>query len=139
MYRKILLPMDLGDEHGEVFDAAIPLLAPEGGALVILHVIEAISGLSPQESEEFYAPLRERAQEHFAEWSKELGKRGMTARCESRVGKRGPTVVRYAIEEECDLIVVTSRAADPERPGWGFGTTSHQVALMAPCSVLLVR
>lgn len=137
MYRRILLPLDLG-EHGDVFDAALSLLEASG-TLMLLHVIESVEGLGEGETEEFYAPLRARAEERLAAWAHDLEKRGAAVETELRTGKRGPVVVRYAIEERCDLIAIASRPADPERPGWGFGTTSHQVALMAPCSVLLVR
>lgn len=139
MYRRILLPLDLSREHGPVFDAAARLVAADAGVLLLLHVIEIIPGFREEEMEDFYAPLRARAQALLDEWSTALRARGLETRCDLRTGKRGPRIVRYAIEEACDLIVVASRTADPERPAWGVGTTSHQVALMAPCSVLLVR
>lgn len=137
MYRRILLPLDLG-EHDRVFDVALSLLE-ESGTLVLLHVIESVAGLGEGETEEFYAPLRLRAEERLAAWARELEKRGAAVETDLRTGKRGPAVVHCAIQARCDLIAIASRPADPERPGWGFGTTSHQVALMAPCSVLLVR
>ncbi len=139
MYQRILLPLDLSREHDAVFEAAARLVAPESGAILLLHVIEIIPGFRDEEMEDFYAPLRGRAQAMLDEWSEALRGRGLETRCDLRTGKRGPSIVRYATEEVCDLIAVASRAADPDRPGWGFGTTSHQIALMAPCSVLLVR
>lgn len=138
-YRRILLPLELSKDHGAVFDEAVRLVEPGVGVVLLLHVIESIAGLEEDELEDFYTPLRERAASLLAEWSAELAARGLTVQHAILMGKRGPTVVRHAIEEQCDLIVVASRAPDPERTGWGLGTTSHQVALMAPCSVLLVR
>jgi len=138
MYRRILLPLDLSAEHGPAFEAAGSLIE-ESGTLLLLHVIESVAGLADDETADFYAPLRSRAREQLADWARALEGHGARVQTELRTGKRGPAVVRYAVEERCDLIAITSRPADPERPGWGFGTTSHQVALMAPCSVLLVR
>lgn len=138
MYSRILIPLDLSEEHGPVFEVAVALLEASG-ALLLLHVIESVAGLDEVEMEGFYAPLRGRARERLASWANALEARGANVQTELRTGKRGSTIVRYAVEQRCDLIAVASRPADPERPGWGFGTTSHQIALMAPCSVLLVR
>ena len=65
--------------------------------------------------------------------------RGFSVRREIVFGKRAPEIVRYATDESCDLVVVTSHRIDPERPTGSLGTISHQVALVAPCPVLLVR
>ena len=138
MYRRILLPLDLSRDHDRVIDQVVSLLEVSAD-LLLLHVIEAIAGLGDEEAEAFYRPLRERAHARLAREVERLEGRGIHVRRELRTGKRGPTIVRCAIEERCDLIAVASRPADPDRPGWGFGTTSHQIALMAPCSVLLVR
>ena len=48
-------------------------------------------------------------------------------------------VSRFALEQGCDLIALASRPATPEQPVGGLGTISQQVALLAPCDVLLVR
>jgi len=139
MYRKILVPLDLSRDHRAVFEAAAELVEPKQGCLALLHVVELIEGLPDAETESFYASLRERGERKLARWSKDFEKRGIRFTTAVMLGKRGSTITRYAVEQQCDMIIVTSRPADPDRPGWGFGTTSHQVALMAPCSVLLVR
>ncbi len=138
-YRRVLLPLDLSAEHDAVFEAAAQQVVPHDGVVLLLHVIEAVAGFTGDEAEEFYAPLHARADRLLAEWSSKLEASGLAVDPEIRTGKRGPAVVQYAVEQRCDLIILRSHAPDPERERWGLGTTSHQVALMAPCSVLLVR
>lgn len=139
MYRNILLPLSLAPAPERVFEAALRLVEPEGGRLVLLHVIEGIRGLSEGEMEEFYATLRKRAEASLAEWKRSLESRGAAVESELRVGRRGVTIVECAVERGCDLILLASRAADPEQLGRSLGSTSHLVALAAPCSVLLLR
>lgn len=139
MYRDILLPLSLAPAHDRVFELALRLAEPGRARIRLLHVIETIPGLEEGELESFYASLRERAEQALEGWRSGLRAQGLEVETEIRFGKRGPTVVATAAEHRCDLIVLTSHAADPERPDWGFGSTSHGVALTAPCSVLLVR
>ena len=139
MYQKILLPLDLTPKHESVFAAASEMVDPEQGRLLLLHVIESVTGFTADEQEEFYAPLRARAESMLVEWTRQLEPQCPDVSWEIRTGKRGFEVVQVAMRERCDLVIATSRAPDPERPGYGLGTTSHQVALMAPCSVLLIR
>jgi hypothetical protein len=53
--------------------------------------------------------------------------------------RRDAEILRVAEQEESDLIVLAPHSIDPARPGGGLGTQSHQIALLAPCEVLLVR
>lgn len=139
VYRDLLLPLSLAPEHDRIFAIAVRLAEPGRARIRLLHVIETIPGLEEGELDAFYASLRERAERALAAWRSALGAQGLEVDTEIRFGKRGPTIVAAAVEHRCDLIVLTSHAADPERPDWGFGSTSHGVALTAPCSVLLVR
>lgn len=47
-------------------------------------------------------------------------------------------IVRYAREQECDLIVCGSRGAG-NLTGWLLGSVSRELVQRAPCSVLVVR
>lgn len=138
MYERIVLPLDLSEEHDAVLEAVLRL--GEGvKSVCLLHVVESIRGIPDVEVEGFYASLRPRAEANLAAAAARLKEAGLEAQTEIRTGPRGPTIVRYAIECGADLIILSSRATDPDRPGFGFGSTSHQVALAAPCSVLLIR
>jgi nucleotide-binding universal stress UspA family protein len=139
MFRNILLPLDLSPAHDRILDAAAELGTQHGAQLWLLHVIEIVPGLDEDEIGDFYAGLRERAQDLLEQHAKQLESRGLGVCQEIRVGKRGREILSYARDEGIDLIMLTSHAVNPDVPGWGVGTISHQVALAAPCSVLLIR
>ena len=138
MFRRILIPLDLSERHRRAVDVAAGLADPSG-TLTLLHVIAEIEGVRPEELGEFYDGLRARAAEVLKRPADELAARGLESRVEIIVGRRGFEILRIAEEEDHDLIVLASHHIDPARPGGGLGTLSHQVALLAPCDVLLVR
>jgi universal stress protein A len=139
MFRSILIPVDLSQKSGDAVRVASRLGDPTATTLHLLHVIETVEGVSYEEMEGFYATLRERAEQALNGWATELAGKGFTVRRELVFGKRAPEIVRLASNEGCDLIVLASHAVDPGLPGERFGTISHQVALLARCSVLLTR
>lgn len=137
MFRKILVPVDLSDRSEAAVREAAELAEPSSGSITLLHVIETIQDVLPGELEDFYRRLRDKAEEALRSWATELA--GLDVRREIVFGKRGLEIVRYAEEQQIDLIVLASHPFDPEHPHRGFGTVSHQVALLARCPVLLMR
>jgi nucleotide-binding universal stress UspA family protein len=138
VFRHVLLPVDLSDRSHSAVAAAAELAEP-GSVVVLLHVIETLSDVPFHDLSGFYGDLEKRAEQVLQKWAAELDERGFSVRREIVFGKRAPEIVRYATDESCDLVVVTSHRIDPERPTGSLGTISHQVALVAPCPVLLVR
>jgi hypothetical protein len=61
VFKKILLPVDLTDKHLPALDVAADLAKQSGGEVLLLHVIEVISGLSMEEERDFYGRLEKRA------------------------------------------------------------------------------
>src|SRR4051794_12630322 len=96
MYKKILLPIDLTDRHEQALVAAADLAERSGGEVLLLHVVEVISGLT--EEEEFYGRLERIARKHLSRLSERLAARRVAARVEVLVGHRGGEIVRYARE-----------------------------------------
>ncbi len=139
VFRRVLLPVDLSERSDLAVERASELAAQPGAAIILLHVVETIQDVPDQELEGFYGRLRDKAEKRLREWAHRLEAQGAEVRQEILFGRRGAQILRYAREQETDLIVLVSHALDPERAGGGFGTISHQVALLAPCSVLLVR
>jgi nucleotide-binding universal stress UspA family protein len=137
MYRNILVPIDLSEQNAPAVNAAREFARAGAATITLLHVIETIRDVPFEELDEFYASLRKKAEQAIERWAADL--RGLDVRREIVFGRRGVEIVRYADEHRSDLIVLTSHALEPERPGHGFGTVSQQVALFAPCPVLLVR
>jgi nucleotide-binding universal stress UspA family protein len=138
MFRRILVPLDLSERRSHGVEAAARLADPSA-LVTLVHVIAEIEGVAPEELEDFYAGLRARAEDVLQRRADELAKSGLDSRIEIVIGRRGAEILRVAEEGGHDLIVLASHRVDPARPGGGLGTLSHQVALLAPCDVLLVR
>ncbi len=138
MFKRILIPVDLTEKHQPVLDLAAQLAGP-GSEAVLLHVIEAIPGLSAEEVEDFYRRLEKSAREHLQRLGKYLSDRKVAWQSQVLVGARVREVVRYAAEVQADLVMVTAPRLDPDNPGAGWTSLSWKIGLVAPCPVLLVK
>jgi nucleotide-binding universal stress UspA family protein len=138
MFSRILVPIDLSERNSAAVMQAAEALA-SGGVVILLHVIEEIEEVPREEFDDFYGEFRQRAEQLLAELRGKLEPREIAVETQVRMGRRGAEIVRCSREEGCDLIVLRSHALDPEEPMRGIGTVSHQVALAAPCGVLLLR
>jgi nucleotide-binding universal stress UspA family protein len=139
MFRKILVPLDLTDKHHKALETAAGLVARGGGEVVLVHVIELILGLPPEEEKEFYDRLERAAQEHLQKYAALLRQREVAHRQEIFFGGRALEILRFAREINADLIVLTAPLAEPGKPDAGLGSLSYKVGVFAPCAVLLVR
>lgn len=54
-------------------------------------------------------------------------------------GRRAEEVVRFALQNQADLIVLRSHRYDPQTATFLVGTLSHQIAALAQCAALLVK
>jgi nucleotide-binding universal stress UspA family protein len=139
MFRRILLPVDLSDRHAAALKTAAELSYPGRGEVILLHVIETISGLDFEEERPFYQRLEAAARRDLQRLGQRLEERKVAWRMEIALGSRAQQEVRCARETGADLIVLTSPVPDGEHPMAGLGSLSFRVALAAPCPVLLVR
>ena len=139
MFRNILIPLGVSDEAQTAVGAAAALAQPDRPLITLLHVIETIQDLASEEIEDFYRIPRERAEATLERWSHHLEALGLVVRKEIVVGKRAPEIANLAEELGCDLIILRSHRIDPESPTEGIGTISHQVAILANCTVLLIK
>lgn len=140
MYDAILVPVDLSSANEAVFRRTRQLGAPDRTSILLLHVIETLQDDDPGEMDDFYDELRAEADEKLTAWAREIADDGFEVRAEITYGQRAPEITRVADEEGVDLIVQRSHTVDrDDDPDASVGTVSHQVAVFAPCSVLLVR
>ena len=139
MYRNILIPVDLSKKGAVAVAAATDVAVPKEASITLLHVIETLQDVEYDELESFYRRIKERAEKALGSWTDELSAKGFEAAAEIVFGRRGPEILRYADEQNVDLIVMTSYALDRANPAEGFGTLSHQLAALSRCTVLLVR
>jgi len=138
MYDTILIPVDLSSANAAVFDRARELGDPTRTHIILLHVIETLQDDEPGEMDDFYEELREEADAKMTAWASEIADDGFEVEATITYGKRGPQITSAAEEEDVDLIVQRSHVVTRDDET-NVGTVSHQVAIFAPCSVLLVR
>ena len=139
MYKNILVPTDLTDKSEPAIREALSIAIRSDGQLHLLHVLEKLGGEIDGELEAFYQKLAGQADETLTRWQQHFQSEFPDVPIEKviAVGKRAPEIIHCCEEERIDLIVMAARTVKPEQKS--FGTLSHQVALFAPVSVLMVR
>jgi nucleotide-binding universal stress UspA family protein len=139
MFRKLLLPVDLTDRHQQALDIAARLADESAGEVTLLHVVETIPGIWPQEEREFYSRIEQVARDHLAKLGRVLEERHVPRHEEIIFGNRAHEIVRYAMETGVELIVLSSHRVDLQNPGAGWGTMSYKVGILSQCPVLIVK
>ena len=149
MFRDVLVPVDLSEKNLRTVDVAAELLrhCGAGARVTLLHVIETIDHVPFEELEEFYATLQRKAEQGLLDLAGRFQGAGGSAgeaapeEVQRRVvfGHRARSIVDFAAEQGCDLIILSSHRVDPERRGEDWATLSHKVAILSPCPVLLVK
>ncbi len=139
MFTKILVPVDLTDSNRAAIEVASQLAAPDNGSVTLLHVIETIADAPFEDMKDFYQRLEEKARKAMVDLAAPLTVIGKQVDQQITYGVRTREIVGYAEEHDIDLIVLSSRQLDPERPEKTWTSISHQVAVLARCPVLLVK
>lgn len=137
-FRSILVPVDLTEKNVRAVGVAGELARQSGGVVTILHVIETLDAPF-EELEDFYQRLEETARTHMTELAAALRTAAVPHDYRIAYGKRAPEIVFYSQENDVDLIVITSHRVNPDDAMRGFMTISHQVAIAAPCAVLVLK
>ncbi|RMH22684.1 MAG: universal stress protein [Acidobacteria bacterium] len=140
MFQHILIPLDFTDKNDAALAIAERLAAPDASRVTLLHVIEPLAGPQDQEALDFYRKLEHRAQRQLERQQGLFARQGIACETAVRRGRRAEEIVRWAVEHDVDLIVLSSHPLDPQqRPSRPWPTISHQVAILSPKPVLLVR
>jgi universal stress protein A len=138
MFRTILVPVDLTEKNGRALAVAAELARQGDGAVTMLHVIETLDAPF-EELEDFYQRLEETARRRMSELGEPLRAAGVRHEYRIVYGKRAPEIVLYCRDHDVDLVVISSHRVDPENATRGFLTISHQVAIVAPAPVLVLK
>ena len=115
------------------------MAARDNARVTLLHVIESIEYASGSEIDDFYESLEAQALKRMEAAAEPLREEGVSVTCQIVYGRRGPQIVRYAIEQDVDLVVLSSHRVDLQQPARGWGTLSYQVSIACQCPVLLVK
>src|SRR5687767_8556126 len=107
MFKKILVPADLSNQHQQALDVVARLASEGDGEVTLRHVVEVIAGLWEEAEREFYDRVERMARDHRAKLGRYLEERHVPRREEVIFGQRAQEIVRYAIETGTDLIVLS--------------------------------
>ena len=143
-FKDVLVPTDFGSGSHVALSQALDNLEPEGGRVVVLHVldqrlIDPIQTLfSEHEKEELTDRLRHQANEQYAQLMAKIdtGK----AECELLLVEGVPfmKIVQFAHDLDVDVIVMLVRRGSAYVEQMLFGSTAERVLRLAPCPVLIV-
>lgn len=138
MFRKILVAVDGSRQSNAVLTIGADLAQRYGASLCLVHAFPHVSDLlgTPQ-------------YEHLLEARSTIGQQvlnstraqiGDTVPIETQLieGPPAPAILRVAVEEDCDLIVMGSRGHG-QLAGLLLGSVSSAVAQRAECPVLIVH
>lgn len=139
MFKKIVLPLDLTDKHDAVLRIAVDLAKQGGAEVMLLHVIELIAGLPPEEDQQFYNRLEKLARGVLPRWGKALDEHKIRWQLEVVFGNRAQETALFAARSKADLIILTAPRLDPSNPASGWASLSFKVSVLAECPVLLVK
>ena len=104
-----------------------------------MHVVEPVDEIEDEELKAFTEKLTEEAASKLRKRAEMFSDLQITVICENRVGKRNAEIVSYAGSEGVDLILLNSHIISPGDSGKQAFSLSYQVALLAPCAVLLLK
>ncbi len=139
MFKHILIPTDFTEKSLRAVEIAMQMAFQDMCKITLLHVIETIEGAEGDEFTEFYEKLRTHSQERLTELVKRFVSRDLLIQTEILYGNRANEIVRFAHENDIDLIVLSSHRIDATGEALGFGTISYKVGILAHCPVMMVK
>lgn len=142
MYKRILVPVDGSQQALLALDHAAHLQQANDAELYLLCVFKhhslfeaSLSMIRPKEVQIPDDALREYASE-VAEQALNAGAEKIRAFVKG--GRPSKAIVRFASENQVDLIVMGARGSSSDVDGYFLGSVSQRVASLATCPVLIV-
>lgn len=139
MFRRVLVPVDLGKKAHRAVQAAARLASTSKAQTTLLHVIERVDAGAPGAFAGFYRKLERIARDRLRELAAPLKKRGLRVRTQVLYGKPVNEILRFAEEGHADLIVMSSHRLRLRHPGENWGTISYKVGVLSRGPVLLIK
>jgi nucleotide-binding universal stress UspA family protein len=139
MFKRILVPLDLSRHNARALRTAAELARQSRGRVALLHVIARVEHVPLDELRDFYRTLERVARRKLDAAGRRLARRGVEARVAIVIGAPPHEILRYAVAQRIDLIVMASHRVNPARRSEGWGSTSYKVGILCQCPVLLVK
>jgi universal stress protein A len=137
-YKHLLVPLDFTSKHDAVLSSASEMAKANDASVTLIHVIEPIEPLDDSAIDSFTEQLVREAEKQLTERAHRLRDEGVNVNIENRIGKRAKEIVAFAADEGVDMILLNSHTITPESSDRSI-SLSYQVALLAPCAVLLLK
>ena len=139
MFKRILLPLDRSDHHVPALQNAAELANQGTGQIWLVHVIEVIPGPAMDQERTFYNRLERSARKHLDRLAAGLAAQNIPWHAKVIYGNRAAEIARFAADNQCDLMILTSPRLGPRRPRLQVGEPELQDERPIPCPVLLVK
>ena len=143
-FKRIICPTDFSEPACKAIKAAGELAEKFSAELILVHVVGAIpaldtpTGMVGFDVSAYQKELTDSAEKSLQERIDKHIPETVSARTLVVHGEAAHEIVRAAIEEECDLIVMSTHGAT----GWReriFGSVTEKVVRHAECPVLTVH
>jgi universal stress protein A len=139
MFKHLLVPLDFTQSNESALSVALQLAQQNDSRVILLHVIETIDHVPEAELKSFYETLEQSARENLVGAAERFESEQVPVAREIVFGRRGPEIVRCAVQQDVELVVMSSHRIDAANGTAGWATLSYQVAAVCPCPVLLVK
>jgi universal stress protein A len=140
MFKHILVPTDLTKKSEKALDIAVKFASfDELNKITLLHVIETIEDADDREFAEFYEKLKNRAQVTINKMIEQYTNDKIIFDGNIIMGNRVREIVRYAHENNADLIILSSHKINDSDVAQGWATISYRVGILAHCPVMMVK
>ena len=139
VYKHLLVPVDFTDSNQAALEVTAQLARPDETEVTLIHVIDTIDYVADEEIEQFYRMLTQRAKVKLDQMAERFRTANIKVQGKVIMGKRARGVVTYVMQNDVDLVVLSSRRLNLSEQPKVVGTLSHQVSQLCPCDVLLVK
>jgi nucleotide-binding universal stress UspA family protein len=132
MLKKILLTLDGSENAEKALPWAKQFASREKAQVVLFRVVPPIA------NRDFAWRERDEAREYLLRMEKELNFAGIPTKVLIRRGNPAREIVDAAVDQECDLIVISTRGGSKVKR-WVMGGVTEQVMRMSKVPVMPVR
>lgn len=139
LFSHILIPVDFTDKNRAAIEVAQQVARQCDARISLLHVIEFIDFPDDDEISSFYEKLQTRSERELSQLLQLFTDQDLDVTVETVINHRCKGIVMYAIDNDVDLIVMSSHPVDPGHRGAGLATISYQVSATCHCSIVLVK
>jgi nucleotide-binding universal stress UspA family protein len=139
LFQHILVPTDLTKRTERSLQLAATFASRGPARVTLFHVIEVVDGLPFEELRPFYDRMERRALATMNTFAQRIVNPPASAASAVAYGLRAEEIVKFAVANGVDLIVLASHRVNPSRVNRDWGTISYKVGILAQCPVLLVK